>query len=67
MNQTPPGRPPWHLPRQQQQGQHQSQSTKVDEPSAAFAYPPLVGFNDEVYEDNGEQRSHWQYVLALKP
>mgnify|MGYP003385043858 CR=1 FL=1 len=63
MNQTPPGRPPWHLPRQQQQGQHQSQSTKVDEPSAAFAYPPLVGFNDEVYEDNGEQRSHWQYVL----
>jgi len=65
MIQTPTGQPSWHLPRQQQQGQHQTQSQGAgsDEQSAAFAYRPLEGFNDEVYEDGGEQRGHWQYLL----
>lgn len=65
------GPTPWLPQRQQQQGQHQTQSqgASVADPAQlavqldAFNYEPLAGLNDEVYAQTGEQRGHWQYLL----
>ena len=52
-------RAPWFPPRQQSQSQHQAQGSL----EAAFHYEQWPGMVDEVYGQNGEQRSHWRYLL----